>query len=245
MVDEIALEVPERCLAFYVDDTGHEALASGHPVYALGGCAVLGRDMERLLTQPWREVRKRVTGSPDTPLHANKFGNKAEHIEAVVEFFRLQAFFRFAAVLTDQTTLADELSIIRTMKEVLQRRIVEIAERTLCKEVKIIFESSERADPIVEGAFQDLEVRRGSKLIPSECYFMRKSFGESALEVADFVMHAVGRQIRYGAKRPGGFVPDFSAVFHSVDRRFTSYMHLKEVTYQPPSPPSGAAQTSD
>ena len=67
------LILPDRCLAVYVDDTGHEALMPGHSVYGLGGCAVMGRDLDRLILQPWREIRKRVTGSPDTPLHANKF----------------------------------------------------------------------------------------------------------------------------------------------------------------------------
>jgi hypothetical protein len=67
------LILPDRCLAVYVDDTGHEALMPEHSVYGLGGCAVMGRDLDRLILQPWREIRKRVTGSPDTPLHANKF----------------------------------------------------------------------------------------------------------------------------------------------------------------------------
>jgi hypothetical protein len=52
----------------FVDDTGHEALVSGHPVYGLGGCAVMAGDLDRLIRHPWHEVRRKVTGSADTPL---------------------------------------------------------------------------------------------------------------------------------------------------------------------------------
>jgi hypothetical protein len=204
----------------------------GHPVYGLGGCAVLGRDLERLIWKPWRQIRERVTGSPDSPLHANKFPGiaKSGDIEAVAEFFAAQRFWRIGAIFTTQTSLSDELTLLQTMKLVLQQRINEIVERTLCKEVKVVFESSDRANPLVEQAFQDLELRRGSKLIPSECYFMPKSAGEPALEVADFVMHAVGRQARHNLRNRGSFVPDFCAVFHAVDRDLISFMEVAAVT---------------
>jgi hypothetical protein len=226
------LILPDRCLAAFVDDTGHEALVKGQPVYGLGGCAVMGRDLERVVRQPWKLIRKRVTGSPDTPLHANKFPSIAKpgDVEAVAEYFRVQPFWRFGAIITVETKLANELSLLRTMKGVLQNRITEIVQTNLCKEVKVIFESSERADRLIQEAFQDFELYRGSKHIPSECYFMEKRWGEPALEVADFVMHAVGRQARHNLKHRGSFVPDFCAVFHAVDRKLTSFMQVGAVT---------------
>lgn len=226
------LILQDRSLAIFVDDTGHEALAKNHSVYGLGGCAVMARDLTRIITLPWKEIRKRITGSPETPLHANKFPGiaKAGDIEAVAEFFRVQSFWRFGAIITDETKLADEISLMRTMKGVLQQRISGIAQMTLCKEVKVIFESSDRADKLIEDAFQDFELYRGSKHIPSECYFMPKSAAEPALEVADFVMHAVGRQARHSLKHRGSFVPDFCAVFHAVEPKLTSFMEVAAVT---------------
>jgi hypothetical protein len=226
------LILPERCLAVFVDDTGHEALIKGDPVYGLGGCAVMSRDLERIITQPWREIRKRVTGSPDTPLHANKFPSIAKpgDIEAVAAFFHTQSFWRFGAIFSAETKLSDELGLMRTMKSVLQKRISEIVQGTLCKEIKVIFESSDRADKLIEEAFQDFELHRGAKHIPSECYFMPKSAADPALEVADFVMHAVGRQARHNLKSRGSFVPNFCAVFHAVDRKLTSFMEVVSVT---------------
>jgi hypothetical protein len=215
-----------------VDDTGHEALAKGHPVYGLGGCAVLGRDLERIIWQPWKELRKRITGSPDLPLHANKLPRiaNARDIEAIAEFFRVYPFWRFGAIFTTATQLADELNLMQTMKHVLQKRINVIVERTLCKEVHVVFESSERANKIIEEAFQGFEFSRGSKRIPAEYGFMPKAAGEAALEVADFVMHAVGRQARHNLTQRGSFVPDFRAVFHAVDPKLISFIEVEMVT---------------
>jgi len=142
---EIILELPDRCLAVFVDDTGHEDFPEGHPVYGLGGCAALSRDLERLIERPWKEVRRRVKGSPDAQLHANKFARnpKTEDVQAVARFFR-EPFWRFGAVLTKETqcNLPDEIGRIRVMKGILQKRLEEIVQRTLCKEVKVIFEAS-------------------------------------------------------------------------------------------------------
>ena len=221
----------ERCLAVFVDDTGHEALVSGQPVYGLGGCAALGRDIERLINRPWKELRRRITGSSNTQFHANKFSSiaKAGDFEAIASFFRDQPFWRFGAIVTTQTKLATEISLMRTMKRALEKRISDIVQMTLCKEVKVIFESSDRANQLIEESFQDIEFYRGSKRIPSECGFMPKSAAEPALEVADFVMHAIGRQARHNLKQPGSFVPDFCAVFHAVDPKLTSFIEIEEV----------------
>jgi hypothetical protein len=227
-----SLILPDRCLAVFVDDTGHEALVRGHPVYGLGGCAVLGRDLVPLIWQPWKAIRVRITGSSDTPLHASDFGSIAtkSDMEAVSAFFRSQAFARFGAIISTETKLADELSLMQTMKEVLVKRINDLVEPTLCKEVKVIFESSQRADPLIRKVFQDFELRRGWKTIPSECYFLPKASAEPALEVADFVVHTVGRQARQNLTKRCVFLPDFKAIFHDVHPNLVSFMEVESVT---------------
>jgi hypothetical protein len=232
MTSSEELVIPDRCLAVFVDDTGHEALVPNHPIYGLGGCAALGRDLKRIISDPWRVVRQRVNGAPDIPLHANKFSRSAnpDDIAVVAEFFRVQPFARFGATISVNTSLPDEMSLLRTMKEVLELRINEIVGHTLCREVKVIFESSQRVDKLIEKAFQNFEVRRGWKHIPAECYFMPKAVAEPALEVADFVMHAIGRQAKQNLKKRGIFLPDFQAVFHGIDRRLLSFMEVESVT---------------
>ena len=215
-----------------MDDTGHESLVKDQPVYGLGGCAVMGRDLVNLIWQPWCEIRKRVTGAADIPLHANKFHKlaKSGDMEAVAAFFQSQPFARFGAIMSIDTKLSDEMGTVSTMKEVLQARINEIMQSTLCREVKVIFESSDRANKLIEQAFQDFKLYRGRKHIPSECYFMPKASANPALEVADFVMHAVGRQARQNLNARGTFLPDSKAVFHSVDRHLVSFMEINSVT---------------
>jgi len=152
-------------------------------------------------------------------------------IEAVGEFFRVHPFWRLGAVFTTATKLSDELSLMQTMKAVLQKRIDDIVRRTLCKDVVIIFESSDIANKLIQESFQGFEFWRGSKRIPSESYFMPKSAADPALEVADFVMHAIGRQARHNINQRAGFVPDFRAVFQAVDRNLTSYIEISVVMY--------------
>ena len=228
----------EGCLAVFVDDTGHEALVNGQPVYGLGGCAALGRDLDRLIIRPWKELRRLVTGSPHAQLHAHKFPRiaKAEDIEAVAKFFRTQEFWRFGAIVTTETKLANELSLMQTMKSVIEKQIGDIVQRTLCKEVRVIFESSDRTNDLIEAEFQDIAFYSGEKRIPAEFGFMPKSAAEPALEVADFVVHAIGRQARYNLKQGGSFLADFCAVFHAVDPKFISFMQVDNVIAGPPQP---------
>lgn len=40
------LSLPEHSLVVFVDSTGHVALVPGHPVYGLGGCAVVARHLD-------------------------------------------------------------------------------------------------------------------------------------------------------------------------------------------------------
>ncbi len=225
------LTLPDRCLAVFVDDTGHEAFAPGHSVYGLGGCACVATDLVRLIQGPWREVRLKVNGSAHAPMHASAFSrkHKPEQIGVVADFFRLNPFARFGAIMTQATSINAPLPPIELVAKVLQNRIVDIAKWTAFTEVKIIFESSERADTLIQSAFADIGIEEDGKAIPVECFFLEKTAGEPALEVADFIMHAVGRQARRKFDGRAGFAPDFEAVFHTVDRKLASFMELDAV----------------
>ena len=185
------LVLPVGCLVAFVDDTGHETLVPGHPVYGLGGCVVMGDDLDRVIRAPWREVRRAVTGSPDTPLHASDFSRWAtrENIGAVAGFFRQQLFGRIGAIISINTTLPQEIGQVPTIAKTLQKRLVDIARWTAFTELKVIFELSDRADSLIENAFQDFILLENGNPIPVECYFMPKSAGEPALEVADPAGH--------------------------------------------------------
>ena len=225
------LKLAEKSLVMFVDDTGHEALVKGHSVYGLGGCAVMADDLDRVVRQPWHEVRRKVSGSADTPLHASSFGRTAtdEQIRIVADFFRTQPFARLGAIVSVRSKLIGEMGPVATIARVLQKRMVDIAKWTPFQEVHFVFESSDRADRLTEEAFGDFRLEENGAPIPVECYFMAKRARDPALEVADFVMHAVGRQARRRVEGRAGFAPDFAAVFHGIDQKLVSFMEVDEV----------------
>lgn len=234
LANQELLKLPQNSLVVFVDDTGHEKLKQkDHPVYGLGGCAVMAESLDELLVQPWRNVRQNINGSADTPLHANEFAQGAtqEQIAAIVNFFRSQPFCRLGAVITTSTTIASEMDEIKTIAGTLMNRIADIAKWTSFTKLYVIFESSDRANSLIEKAFQGYNLLEDGKNIPIECYFMSKSANHPALEVADFIMHAIGRQARHAVNstKENDFLPDFKAIFHEVDRRLVSYMKVDDV----------------
>jgi hypothetical protein len=122
-----------------------------------------------------------------------------------------------------------DLGPVNAIAGVLKNRIVDIARWTRFSEVNVIFEASERADRHIEAAFQDFRLKEGGAQIPVECYFMPKAAHDPALEVADFIMHAVGRQARRRIEGKEGCAPDFAAVFHGQDSKRVSFMDVSEV----------------
>lgn len=226
------LDLSERALVVFVDDTGHESLVPGHAVYGLGGCGVLAADLDRILRHPWHEVRRKVRGSADAPLHAASLGHppRPQDIEAVASFFRAQPCARIGAIIPVTARRKNAITAMRVISETLKRRILDVARWTPFTEMHVVFESSSRADPLIKEAFADFSVEEDGKAIPVECYFMPKAVNDPGLEVADFIMHAIGRQARRRVEGRGGFAPDFAAVFHDQDPKRVSYMEVSEVT---------------
>lgn len=225
------LKLSDRTLVVFVDDTGHEALVPGHPVYGLGGCAVMADDLERVLRHPWHEVRRKVRGSPDAPLHAASLGHppRPDDIAAVAEFFKTQPFARIGAIIPNNAKRDDAVTVMRIIASTLKQRIVDIVRWTACTEVNVIFEASQRADTLIQDEFADFNLEENGNPVPVECYFMPKAANDPGLEVADFVMHAVGRQARRRVEGRDGFAPDFAAVFHGQDRKRVSFIEVSEV----------------
>lgn len=191
----------------------------------------MAADLDRLIRTPWREVRSKVTGSPDIPLHASSFGQTASaaDIQIVADFFRCHPFGRLGAIISTKARRPAAVEPIHAIAGALKNRIADIAKWTAFREVKVIFESSNRANRLIEDAFGDFQLQEDGQPVPVECYFMPKSAEDPALEVADFVMHAVGRQARRKIEGRTGFAPDFRAVFHFMERKLISFVEITGV----------------
>jgi hypothetical protein len=167
------LELTPDTLVFFVDDTGHEALPSGLHVYGLGGCGLMAVELDPLVREPWREVRRQVLGSPDGPLHAADLRDPTQaQIDAITAFFTSRRIARIAA--------RSRRFHRAYLSKALLNRIADVAKWTQFGQMAVIIESSERADLLLEAAFQDLHLEVDGTSVPAEIFFMPKSAHEPA-----------------------------------------------------------------
>lgn len=229
----INLDIRPETLAVFVDDTGHPELKN-EVVYGLGGCAILGSEYIQKISDPWREVRRKVTGSADTPLHAADFstlyGHDKHNYETVNEFFQGH-FYRLGTTYSSETIISDNIPYWTAMNAMLRLRINHILQSITCADVVIIFESSDRDNDAIKDAFQNVDLKNGKRSIPAECYFMDKSLNEPGLEVADFVVNPIGGFIRQKVENSNRRLLDFDAVFLKAPNGYASFMGVETVKY--------------
>jgi hypothetical protein len=219
---------------FAIDDTGHERL-NGQPIYGLGGCAIMGRDYYHAIREPWTRRRAETTENFGGRLRAAHFGRRATpaNMAAMGRFFARQPFYRFAAVATLTTEYPREQELMAWVMPVLKVRIAEILSRTPARSVALVFEASQRADPLLIQFFGALELEEDGQKIPVEHCLLAKSAGEPALEVADFIMHTVGRMARRRLEWKQGAPADFDAVFRRCHPGLTSLMFVDRIEGRP------------
>jgi hypothetical protein len=228
-------------LLFFVDDTGHERFADPkHPVFGYGGCAVMARDYEQQLVNPWRRLKASEFGGPDVPLHAADLRRPSRgRFEALAAFFG-GPFSRFAAVTRVSTQNTTPLSSYKLTATTLAGRAREIAARYATNRLVFIFESSDRLDHLASGFFPKIEFSIESdgmrEALPVRWCKMKKSDGEVGLEVADFVVHTAGVHVRAHECRGSGkpWQRDFfDAVFRRIDRGLVSYFEVDSGSWAP------------
>src|SRR5258707_15196577 len=124
---------------------------------------------------------------------------------------------------------------MRFVVDILKPRIVEVLKWMPFTSIVIIFEDNPRANRLIEKYFVDVHFQVDGKDIPAEFYFMPKSSGNPALEVADFIANAIGNQARFKQvdKMPG-FRKDFQAIFHDIDPKLASFMGIERVEITAP-----------
>jgi hypothetical protein len=215
-------------LLAFIDDTGHETCAGSHDYYGLGGCAVMGYDYEGLKAR-WRAVRALITGNADAPLHAASLTRNPDHLAALSEFFLDRAFARFAVTSTRNTAFRVDMHTAAPVMGILKQQVCRVAALTTCRTVALVFESSQRADPVLMKHFGELELEENGRALPVEHCIMPKSAAEPGLEIADFIINAAGSQTRRHLRGTSGFARDYEAVFHQLPRPFGQFSLITEV----------------
>jgi uncharacterized protein DUF3800 len=220
---------------FFVDESGHEEFADpNHPVFVLGGCAIMMAAIDSVVRLPWRELKNSHFGGADKPLHASDLRDPTnDQLEALGNFFRKQAFGRFAVAMTKQTKLPDQTKPLDIMPSLLRRRFEELTSRCspVPAEVAFIHEASERGDPLLNKYFGHTVVQIEGREVPAHHALMPK--GDEALEVADFIVQAVGAQVRSGMKLGRPIRKDFAAIFYG-NRLWSSFIAVDVADFASP-----------
>jgi hypothetical protein len=239
------LKLPPEALVVFIDDTGDETFHDPvNPVFGLGGCAVLGRDLDTFVRQPWSLVRSCRRQKPTALLHASSAQGRMrpEKERELLNYFTQQRFGRVGVLASINTrykiaTLPD--AVLRTTATTLLARITSLVRLTPCTSVIGVFEDSYRHRGRLEAALDGLslteELSNGEKRnIPLQWYKMPKTAGEPALEVADFMMHAAAGYYRHRNAVPNKFKPRADAIWAPSDRNLSHFCTLDAVVENDP-----------
>jgi hypothetical protein len=222
-------QVDADTLLVFVDDTGHEAFKGVQHYYGLGGCIIRGGADYAWLKKKWLEVRARINRSPDIPLHAADMALKPENFAALKEFFLDRSFARIGTASTKACSYPVEMHTALPVMATVQEFIDWFASLVPCDRVAVVVESSKRADPIFKKHFGELRSESVRQVKSTSYWFMSKSAGEPGLEVADFIVSAVGSQTKRLAAKQNGHAKDFADVFCQLPAIACRYKFIEEV----------------
>jgi hypothetical protein len=234
------LLIPSHALAVFIDDTGDETFRDpGNPLFGLGGCAVLGSELDTLVRAPWASVRERLGKDRDSPLHANAVERRMNTAkeQALNQFFSERRIGRVGALSSvttryEITTVADHVLV--TTARALLGRITALVALTPCSSVICIFEESHRHFGRLEAALSELSLTEhlpngGEQEIPLSWHRMPKTAAEPALEVADFMMHAAAGHHRLKQAEHNKFKRRADAIWAPSDSRLSHFITIESV----------------
>lgn len=233
--DSVVLE--PTCLLVFLDETGDELFSDPrHPVFGLGGCAILVADYDQLVRTPWRQMKSRHFGGSDAPLYANELSAPStEQLKALGDFFATGRFARLAAVASGRTEFPDGYPPYQLVSRTLCARIERIASHLTFSRIALLMESSERANILAEhfiGPYNKVQVEQHGHIVelPIDHYFVPKALNEVGMEIADFIVQAVGGQARSQLiNLTTAFRKDFASIFHNVPREMVEYVNVHRV----------------
>jgi hypothetical protein len=204
------LIVEPNTLVFYVDDSGDERLNDqGHPIFAFGGVACT-HEFHLDLARSWQTMKAKVFPQIRGPLHAKthlRDGKLAQaKRDAVLAAMSHYALGRFGTIITSATIVAPE-KIIPTASLTLGNRLGHIAGGMIqlglwnpklpSRKAVAVFEHSARLSRHIERHFTNSAVKVHGLDVPIEGCFMPKGIANPFLEMADFVVNTIARNVKY------------------------------------------------
>lgn len=224
--------LPDTALVVGIDETGCENYADKNfPVFGLGGCAVLARDYFRLIEEPWSMIKDSYFSGRNTPLHAAELKNPSkDQLSALESFFTNSPIFRFATMSAISFENGSGTDNLHLLVQSVMHQVCEFASLTNPSEVVFVIEDSQRIGKATRSYFSAYQMSSDNGIIPRKVMYATKDVCLSLLEVADFVVHPAGAQVRNRIKgtfpKSGPIRKDFEIVFHKADRRLCSYQEM-------------------
>lgn len=226
------MDIPDSALIVGIDETGCEDYKDKKfPVFGIGGCAVLARDYFRFLDEPWKMMKDNHFGGQENRLHASDLHKPTDkQLQALELFFTKIPFFRFATMSAHTFDNNSGETSIHLLVTSIMHQVCEFA--TLAQPSNIIFivEHSERIGKEVMHYLSSYKFGNEDCEITPKVLYATKGDLVTCLEVADFVVHPAGAQVRNRINnKPNNRSPirkDFEVVFNNIDERLSNYQEI-------------------
>lgn len=225
-------EVHGNTLIVAIDETGCEDYKDNNfPVFGIGGCAVLARDYAKLIDDPWRSLKATCFGGDDIALHAADLRFPTpDQLKALELFFTKLPFFRFASTSARTFDNGSELSNVNLLVMSVMHQVCDFVSWVRPSQVLFIFEHSQRIGREVYSVLKSYKMENDEYEIVPRVMYATKESRLSCLEVADFVVHPAGAQVRNrisaSKNKKSNIRKDFEVVFNKTDPRFSSYQEM-------------------
>lgn len=225
-------------LVFYVDDTGDESLGDpAHPVFAFGGVACVA-EHHVSIARNWQRMKATTFPKVNGPLHSKTHLREKispQKWTAVRSAVNQPQLGRFGAIMTRETSMASNLTSSTVVLMTLANRLAGIArgmiERGLWNasgQIYVIFEASTRfRQSEIERHYADLALNVGSHRVPIEGCFMPKEVSNPFLEMADFVVSTIARNVKFQLDTGHEHcTPNFQSLFRDFGSPLADYSEV-------------------
>ena len=226
------IDVPDDALVVGIDETGCEDYKDDNfPVFGIGGCAIVARDYFRFLENPWHEIKDNYFGGKQVALHASDLKNPSkEQLSALKDFFTKLPFFRFACMSANSFENQTEETNVHLLSKSVMDQVCEFVTLVQPSQIIFIIENSERIGKSLLMHFSAYRYSNGDIDFSPQVLMADKKTKATCVEVADFVVHPAGAQVRNrlkGFPNSNNIVrKDFEIVFYEIDNKFSSYREL-------------------
>lgn len=232
------VKIEGNSLLVFIDETGNEYLKDKeYPIFGLGGCAVICKEYNNSIRITWNKMKDTFFDGKENKLHAKDFFQpKKIQINAISDFFKKNKFARVAAVMSNKTINNTEYDIYNLVTSALYKRVLDVAKWTRFNRVIFILEDSERCNSLAKKyfpsyKFEEYDNKLNKKIgISSEYFFCSKEKVEPGMEVADFIIHTAGTQLRDRISKKNLKRKDFEVVFNGIDKKLSSCMFIEKIT---------------